>query len=312
MMRIKRWKPKFAFLGAITAALAVLLQGCTGLDVVNAVTPKGGVTRIDGLAYGSHPRQKLDLYKPNNVSGPLPSILFLYGGSWKGGHREDYAFAGRALARAGFLVAVADYRVYPEVAFPAFVDDAAMAVAWLSRNADAYDGITRDIHMIGHSAGAHIVAMVALDKAFLNAEGLTQDILGRWVGLAGPYAFHPSEIDYVSAVFAHLDDEDKARPITFVDAASPSALLLHGEADDTVIPKHSEVLAKAMNDAGVPAEARFYNGIGHAKLVLSLSRPFTGFAPSLEDTARFLKSGQFPEGGAKSGPNRKTASNPQS
>lgn len=277
-----------------TAFVAALSSGCSGLDVVNAITPDGGVGVTEGIAYGPHPRQQLDLYAPANRSGALPTILFLYGGSWKGGDRADYAFAGRALARAGFLVAVADYRVYPEVAFPAFVSDAAKATKWLVRNAPAHGGNARDIHLVGHSAGAHIAASLALDRRHLEAEGLSQNILGRWVGLAGPYAFYPSKTESVSAIFAHLDDEDAARPITFVDTRSPQALLLHGAADTTVIPAHSEQLAARLNAAGVRAQARFYKGIGHARLVLSLSPPFTGFAPSLAETAQFLKAGTFP------------------
>lgn len=274
--------------------IAMTLPGCSGLGVVNTLAPDGGVMQTAGLAYGDHPRQTLDLYRPADATGPVPTVLFFYGGSWKGGHKEDYAFAGRALARAGFLVAVADYRVYPEVQFPAFVGDGAKAVKWLNENAAEYGGETTAIHLVGHSAGAHIAAMIALDRSFLSAEGLPGDILGRWVGLAGPYAFHPSEIDYVSMVFDNLDNENAARPITFVDAAAPQALLLHGRADETVIPLHSERLAQALNDAGVAAAAHFYDGIGHAKLVLSLTDPFTGFAPAFTDTVRFLKTGAFP------------------
>ncbi|MBO6949128.1 MAG: alpha/beta hydrolase [Rhodospirillales bacterium] len=294
MMRVI-FSKKPLFLALVLTVSLIILQGCSGLDMVNAVAPDDGVTETAGLSYGPHPRQTLDLYRPVENSGPLPTILFFYGGSWKGGHKEDYAFAGRALARAGFLVAVADYRVYPEIAFPTFVEDGAKAVRWLAENADAHGGKTTDIHLIGHSAGAHIAAMIALDGRYLEKEGLTQDVLGRWVGLAGPYAFYPSEIDYVSAIFQHLEDENAARPITFVDGKSPPALLLHGADDETVIPKHSRLLAARLNAAGVPSVARFYNGIGHAKLVLSLSEPFTGFAPAFFDTVRFLKTGAFPE-----------------
>ncbi|MBO6521743.1 MAG: alpha/beta hydrolase [Rhodospirillales bacterium] len=280
---------------ALAMLIVALVQGCSGLDMVNAVAPDGGVVETPGIAYGAHRRQTLDLYKPANVSGRLPTVLFLYGGSWKRGHKEDYAFAGRALARAGFLVAVADYRVYPETIFPGFVEDGAKAVRWLTEHADEHGGKTTGIHLMGHSAGAHIAAMIALDAAYLKAEGLSQDVLGRWVGLAGPYAFYPSKIDYVGAIFQHLDDENTARPITFVNAKSPPALLLHGADDTTVMPRNSRALASALNTVGVPAVARFYDGIGHARLVLSLSDPFTGFAPVLFDSVRFLKTGAFPE-----------------
>ncbi len=294
MTRICLNKKTTVFAAALTFAM-LLVQGCSGLDMVNAVAPDDGVEEMAGISYGPHPRQALDLYRPVDASEPLPTILFFYGGSWKRGKKEDYAFAGRALARAGFLVAVADYRIYPDVAFPTFVEDGAKAVRWLTEHAGDYGGRKTGIHLVGHSAGAHIAAMIALDGAYLNKEGLSQEVLGRWAGLAGPYAFYPSEIDYVSMVFSDLKDEDTARPVTFVDGKSPPALLLHGSDDTTVLPKHSRLLAARLNAAGVAAVARFYDGIGHAELVLSLSPPFTGLAPALFDTVSFLKTGAFPE-----------------
>lgn len=108
----------------------------------------------------------LYLYRPDGAQAALPTILFFYGGSWK---REKYAFAARALVREGYLVAVADYRSYPDVKFPAFVHDGAKAVAWLTQNAEKYGGQSDQIHMVGHSAGTHIAAMIALDKKISDA-----------------------------------------------------------------------------------------------------------------------------------------------
>ena len=286
------------FLNALKAApagiLLFVLAACSPLGVVNSMAPEGGLTAVRDIAYGDHRRQKLDLYRPTEATAPLATVLFLYGGSWKGGSREKYAFAGRSLARAGFLVAVADYRVYPEVRFPAFVDDAAMAIAWLSRNAGSHGGQTTDIHMVGHSAGAHIAALVALDRRYLDRQGLSRDVLGRWVGLTGPYAFHPFEIRSVRDVFAGLDNEDPARPITFVGPGAPPALLLHGRGDTTVYPINSQELAAAMSEAGTKASAYFYDSVGHGPLVVSITEPFTWIAPTRDDVVRYLKTGQAP------------------
>ena len=88
------FKKKTAFLAAAVALTVTVVQGCSGLDMVNAVAPDDGVNETAGIGYGNHPRQNLDLYRPSDRPGPLPTILFFYGGSWKGGHKEDYAFAG--------------------------------------------------------------------------------------------------------------------------------------------------------------------------------------------------------------------------
>ena len=179
--------------------------------------------------------------------------------------------------------------------FPGFVDDAAKATAWLAANAPAHGGRATGIHLVGHSAGAHIVAMVALDGRYLQAAGVSRDVLGSWVGLAGPYAFQPSRFESVRDVFSGLADEDQARPIVFAGPDAPPALLLHGADDTTVVPQHSKELAKALNAAGAKARAQFYPDIGHAGLVVSLTSPFQGLAPTLADSVRFLKTGDIPQ-----------------
>lgn len=281
---------------ALIAAALVFLQACSPLSAVNAVAPSGGITVIADLAYGTGDRQLLDLYRPENAQAGLPTILFFYGGSWKRGSREKYAFVAGALAREGFLVAVADYRTYPDVKFPAFVHDGAKAVAWLTQNARKYGGKQIGIHMMGHSAGAHIAAMIALDGEYLARENVSRNVLGRWVGLAGPYAFYPSKVSSVRDIFSDLPDEDQARPITFAAIpGAPDALLLHGGDDMLVLPENSKQLASALSASDVNARAHIYPDIGHVRLVLSLSSPFQGFATTLKDSVLFLKTGAFPE-----------------
>lgn len=280
---------------ALIAAALVILQACSPLSAVNAVAPSKGITLIPDLAYGTGDRQMLDLYRPDGAQADLPTILFFYGGSWKRGSREKYAFAARALAREGYLVAVADYRTYPDVKFPAFVHDGAKAVAWLTQNAKKYGGKSNRIHMMGHSAGAHIAAMIALDEKYLARENISRDVLGRWVGLAGPYAFYPSQVRSVRDIFSDLSDEAQARPVTFAATlGAPSALLLHGGDDTLVLPENSKQLASALSAAGVNAHAHIYPDIGHVRLVLSLSAPFQGFASTLKDSVKFLKTGAVP------------------
>ena len=277
----------------LSGLLMFAVTGCSPLKVINAIVPEGDVIVDADQAYGSNPRQKLDIYRPANVDAAMPTVVFFYGGSWKRGNRADYAFVGQALANQGFVVAVADYRTYPEVKFPTFVDDAADAVAWVSQNIDRYGGQATDIHLIGHSAGAHIASFLALDETYLKNAGADRSILGSWVGLAGPYAFYPSEVRSVRDIFADTP-EDQARPVTFADAGTPPALLLHGADDTTVYPKNSTQLAKALRDVGVKADAYMYDGVGHAPLVLSLSPPFTAIAPTLDDVTAFFRTGKVP------------------
>lgn len=277
----------------ICGALA-LLAACSPLSVINAISPAEGVEVFADQAYGTQERQKLDIYRPQGVRQNAPTVLFLYGGSWERGQREKYAFVGNALALKGFVVAVADYRTYPDVQFPAFVEDAAHAVRWLSENAEKHGGTNNSLHLMGHSAGAHIVAMLALNPAYLEGAGVSRNVLGRWVGLAGPYAFTPSETRSVRDIFANVTD-DAARPIVFADEKAPAALLLHGGDDSTVYPENSQQLADALTKSGAKAQAHIYDDIGHVSLILSLTPPFQGLSGALQDSAQFLKSGTLPK-----------------
>ena len=103
---------------------AALKSVCSPFAPINLfLVPKTGYAVHRALAYGSDPRHKLDIYVPAGAKGPMPVLLFLYGGGWQGGDRTNYLAFGQAFASAGMVVAVADYRLYPQVKFPAFVED---------------------------------------------------------------------------------------------------------------------------------------------------------------------------------------------
>lgn len=101
--------------------------------MVNALTPSKTYHAVTDVAYGDSERQRLDVYVPTRAEaavGGMPVVVFFYGGSWQNGDRAEYRFVGEALASQGFLAILPDYRTYPEVTFPAFMDDAASAVRW--------------------------------------------------------------------------------------------------------------------------------------------------------------------------------------
>ena len=174
----------------VLAAVALFVTGCSPLGLLNWVNPEPGYDRIE-LAYGGHPRQRLDLYRPKGATGPLPVVVFFYGGGWEAGDRAGYRFAALALVEQGFVVAVPDYRVHPEVGFPAFLEDSAKAVAFVHAHAAKHGGDPRRLFLMGHSAGAYNAAMLALDPRPLAAEGVPAAAISGMVGLAGPYDFLP-------------------------------------------------------------------------------------------------------------------------
>ena len=159
----------------------------TGLKERLHVSPLDLKSRLKTGRYGPHKRMQLDLFPPVSQAGQIwsdhngtplrPTILFFYGGSWKSGSRGLYRPLGLALSRAGFAVAIADYRLYPEVTFPAFMEDAAAALSWVQAFAPEFGGDPADIRLMGHSAGAHMGALLCLDPAWLEAENLAPSIV---------------------------------------------------------------------------------------------------------------------------------------
>ena len=277
-----------------TLAASPLVAACNNLGTLNrlnALTPGDGgvVRRVDGAAYGADPRQKLDVYVPNRAPGPLPVVVFFYGGGWSSGEKGGYAFAGRSMAAEGFVTVVPDYRLVPQVRFPAFVQDGAAAVAWARAHAAEYGGDPDRIVLMGHSAGAYIAAMLAMDPQWLAAAAAPPRTVKAWAGLAGPYDFLPFDVKSSQDAFGAWPKPEETQPITFAGAGDPPAFLGHGDADTTVKLKNSRNLAAKLEAAGVPVELKVYPGVNHVPILLALTRTFRGKATVRADATAFLK-----------------------
>lgn len=267
--------------------LALLLGGCTPLSVFDGLVPKDAGARqvASGLAYGEGPRQRLDVYAPTGAaSGPRPVIVFFYGGSWNSGSRSGYAFVGRALAARGFVTVIPDYRLVPEVVYPGFVLDGASAVRWVRAHAKDYGGDGERIVLVGHSAGAYIAAMLAVDERWLGAD---RTAVRGLAGLAGPYDFAPFTVGASIQAFGDWRNPAETQPVTWAGAGDPPALLLAGEKDTIVRPRNSDALAAKLRAGGVPVEVKRYAGIGHIGILTAIAKPFRGKAPVVEDVAGF-------------------------
>ena len=257
------------------------------LTLFNTLMPKDpGSRRVaSGIPYGDDPRQRLDLYAPRKP-GPHPVIVFFYGGAWDSGHRQGYAFAARALAAKGFVVAVSDYRLVPQVRYPDFVRDGAAAVRRVRAHAGEYGGDGERILLAGHSAGAYIAAMLALDSEWL---GDAHQAVRGLIGLAGPYDFLPLDDPASIAAFGDWPDLQATQPIAYARADSPPALLLHGEPDTRVKPRHSQALARTLEEAGADVRLTLYPALSHTMILTSLAMPLRRKAPVLADIAAFAR-----------------------
>jgi acetyl esterase/lipase len=272
----------------IAPALAGILWGCSPLYVLDTLVPTGEYDLASGISYGDLPRQKLDIYRPAKPAPAAPVVVFFYGGSWKSGERGQYRFVGEALTRRGYTVVLPDYRLYPNVTFPAFMTDAARAVRWVWDNLDAGADKSRPLFIGGHSAGAHIAALLAVDRQYLNKEDLSAETLCGVIGLAGPYVFDPKKYRSTRAVFAGLKSTDVARPVKLISGSTPPFLLLHGDSDTTVRPSNTTEFAIALREMGNAVQTQIFPGIGHSRILLSISEPFDDIAPVNDRIAEFI------------------------
>ncbi len=253
------------------AALGLLLAACSPLGALNVLVPERGFERTEGIAYGPAPRHRLDVYVPRvDGAASLPVIVFFYGGAWQGGDRGSYLFMAQALASRGFVVVIPDYRVYPEASYPGFVEDGARAVAWVTSNIGAHRGDAKRLVLMGHSAGAHIAAMLAYNRRFLDAGSRAS--IRAFVGLAGPYDFKPSEA-VIEKILGAEGGTELAMPAHWVRGGEPPSLLVTGDKDTRVEPGNTERLAQRLRAAGSPVEVRHYPSLNHSTLLLRFAAP---------------------------------------
>lgn len=277
----------------ISAGIAIVLGlgACSPLTLLNAVTPASSYEKSADIAYGDDPRQRLDVYKPVKANSPAPVVVFFYGGTWNSGERADYAFVGSALASRGIVTVVADYRLYPQVRYPSFLEDSAAAVAWTNSQISRFGGDAKHIFLMGHSSGAYNASMVALDKRWLAQSGLSPAIVRGWIGLAGPYDFLPIENPDVKPVFHFPNTPSDSQPINYAFANSPPALLIAASDDKLVNPqRNTGGMATRLKAAGVPVKELYFSKPSHTTLIATMVWPFQHLAPVLDEVDQFIKS----------------------
>jgi acetyl esterase/lipase len=272
-----------------------LLSAFSPLQLFALIAPKDPArVAARDARYADGPRGGIDVYAPVKADRPTPVAVFFYGGSWESGRRQDYGWVARTIAAQGFLTFVPDYRLYPDVVFPGFLEDNARAVRWAVDQATGLGGDPDRVVLIGHSAGAYDAAMLALDPRWLRAVGVDPGVIRAFAGLSGPYAFLPLASPVTRRTFGDAADLEATQPGNFASAAAPAAFLATGAEDTTVMPRHTRKLAAILRDVGVRVEEHHYAGMGHAGAVLALSRLFRRKSTLLADMTAFLKASVEP------------------
>jgi acetyl esterase/lipase len=283
-----RYRVSLQILGAVLIIASLSACASGEFFAANAPTEFSRVASQVNLAYGIEQRQKLDIYMPR-MAVNRPVVIFWYGGSWQKGDKSDYRFVGIELAKLGFVAVLPDYRLYPQVTFPLFDEDGARAIAWVEQHVQEFGGDPRRIVLMGHSAGAHTAAFLALNHAFTEKFGASSANIVGLIGLSGPYVLVPDSDALRSAFAAPYSGQDW-QPIRFVDSHAPPTLLLHGLSDREVLPQETIELHDALLQKHVRVEMQLFPHRGHADTLAPFALLLRWRTPVVDEVAAFVRS----------------------
>ena len=259
--------------------LAVVLAW-VGLVVAQEPAAASGVRVLRDIPYveGGHEQQRLDLYLPEKADARRPLVVWVHGGGWEAGRKEDSPAAW--LVGKGFTVASINYRLSQHAVFPAQIQDCKSAIRWLRANAAKYHLDPNRVGVAGDSAGGHLVALLGTTGGVKELEG-SQGNLDQFsrvqavVDFYGPTDFvswDPHFSNYAYAVITRLiggpphENKEKARKassVAYVNKDSAPFLILHGDKDGIVPLAQSQELAEALKKAGVEVDLQVIKGSGH-------------------------------------------------
>lgn len=272
---------------SLMLVLTLALAACSTPQLLNVFTPERGYDIATNLPFDTRTGLKLDVYTPERAKN-APVVVFFFGKRWSDGDKSEYKFVGQALASRGVVAVIANYRLYPQVRFPDFVEDGARALKWVRANIDAYGGSPERLFVMGHSAGAHIAALLALNEQYLKDQGGSRHWLKGMIGLAGPYDFLPISAPDLRDLFGPPEQFIRSQPIYYVDGRSPPLLLMHGEDDQVVWVKNSRNLAVAAGRAGAAVTTVIYPEMSHMMMLGSLGLVLRGRSDVLDHIVTFI------------------------
>lgn len=215
-------------------------------------------------------KHRLDIYRPRGAAR-RPVLFFVHGGAWVRGDRKQYPFFGNHFAKAGYVVVVPSYRLGPKHMHPAQIEDVAAAFAWTVRNIAAYGGDPSRIVVAGHSAGGHLVALLAANEKYLRAHGLDARAIRGVISLSGV----PDVTGEAGARVFGNDAEVRreASPLFHVRPGLPPFVVTYCQWDYLTLPQQARRLHEALVKAGVQSRLVFVERENHISEMTSIVKP---------------------------------------
>ncbi len=259
------------------------------VGILNGITKKDFNAKYD-VAYGQQPRQMLDIYTPlaqapNHKLKPV--IVFVYGGAWTSGSKNDYLFVGESFTKAGYVTVVIDYRLAPQHKYPDYVQDTALAFKWVNENIAQYGGDPKQVIAMGHSAGAFNVVEAIDNKRWLDEVKVPVSNIKAVVGIAGPYSYD-FRTDGSFTAFPADSTPDQVMPDRHVRADAPPHLLLTGSSDKRVKLLNTQKMYAALQQQKIPVQHAVIDGAGHMSIMGSIASRLNWYKPTRQVILDYL------------------------
>jgi len=269
----------------------ILLATALSLSAKDAELFKPTSTRDIAYSDSEHPRHKLDVYAPIDAPGKRAVVVFVHGGGWQMGDKKQHYFVGHTFAKLGYVCVLPNYRLYPEVTFPSFVEDAAEAVKWVRENISDHGGDPDQIFLMGHSAGGHLVSMISAHEKYLGFEkGTRPEWLRGVMPIAGVYAWKPASAPRYARPFGKAgNDTNVCMAIGGTNGDEPPFLLIHGMKDKVVPVPESTRYELALKAQKIEVETAFYKDLDHMTIIAQLGSNRSKKLDVLERITAFIE-----------------------
>jgi acetyl esterase/lipase len=220
-------------------------------------------------------KNKLDLYLPKGKKD-VPVLFFVHGGAWRQGDKSFlgmYSTLGQFWARQGIATVVTNYRLSPAHKHPAHIEDVAKAFAWTWKNIGQYGGRQDQIFVCGHSAGGHLVSLLATDESYLRAEGLTHKAIRGAIPISGVFRLVAEHSLFTTVFGKDRSLVETASPVSHVGSCPhPPFLIIYADKDFPTCDKVSEEFCKSLREKSCNAETLCVKDRNHISVLVYITR----------------------------------------